>query len=367
MAQATAHHPCTRFHGTVMLLALLLLVVTAPRARAGQLVDIGGHRLWIDCEGRGTPTVILEAGLGGLSLEWRQLQKGLSRFTRVCRYDRTGYGRSDYRNMERTVANASGELRRLLERAGIAPPWVLVGHSYGGLIGQHFARNNPGETAALVLLDASHPEQAERFERPPYRLHTVPRGSVSLIRYGAPHLPEGLPPEDREQAMTELTQGKTRYTMGEEMVGFRASEAQVRSSPPLPPVPLVVLTRGRHLWQGPRGELLEGLWLQLQNELAAMSPHSAHLIAADSGHHIHLQQPRLALRGILLAIAASRSSSMRPALAHACRGELRSLRRMRAVDWRSNRLRPRAGILSPYQPVAALPPVLLRVELQPGC
>jgi len=176
-----------------------------------------------------------------------------------------------------------------------------------------------------------------------------------------------VPPEDREQAMTELTQGKTRYTMGEEMVGFRASETQVRSSPPLPPVPLVVLTRGRHLWQGPRGELLEGLWLQLQNELAAMSPHSAHLIAADSGHHIHLQQPRLALRGILLAIAASRSSSMRPALAHACRGELRSLRRMRAVDWRSNRLRPRAGILSPYQPVAALPPVLLRVELQPGC
>ncbi|RME34649.1 MAG: alpha/beta hydrolase [Gammaproteobacteria bacterium] len=348
------------------LLLVLGLMLPCAHARAGQMVDVGGHRLWLECEGQGAPAVILEPGLGGLSLEWINLQRLLSGYTRVCRYDRAGYGRSDYRNVERSAAGSARELRRLLHSAGIGPRWVLVGHSYGGLISQYLARNWPGEVAGLVLVESSHPEQAERFELPPYRLVTAPRGRVSEVRYGIPRLPEGLPEGTRDQALRMLTQGKTRYTMGEELIGFRTSEAQVRNSPPLPPLPVVVISRGRQLWQGPRSGLLEELWQQLQHELAQMSPHSAHLVGLYSGHHVHLDQPLLTARGVLLAIAAARGG-MTPARAYACRREVRGLWQMNSVEILSNHLRDQPGMLSPYLRVGALPPVLIRTELEPRC
>src|SRR5215207_4765289 len=105
----------------------------------GQLVDVGGHRLHIQCVGTGSPTVITESGLGGTSLDWSLVQPAVAQTTRICSYDRAGWGWSDPGPSPRTSGRIVEELRSLLAAAGIAGPYVLVGHSVGGLHAQLFA------------------------------------------------------------------------------------------------------------------------------------------------------------------------------------------------------------------------------------
>src|SRR5215831_5606986 len=98
----------------------------------GRLVDVGGYRLKLNCTGSGSPTVILEAGWGGLSVDWRAVQRQIGEFSRVCSYDRAGYGGSDPGPMPRTSLQIATELHALVKNAGEMPPYVLVGHSFGG-------------------------------------------------------------------------------------------------------------------------------------------------------------------------------------------------------------------------------------------
>jgi alpha/beta hydrolase fold len=109
----------------------------------GQLVDVGGERLHIDCVGEGSPTVVLESGLGGSSLDWRLVQPELGKTTRVCAYDRAGMGWSDPSPQPRTPRQIADELHTLLTHAGIAGPYVLVGHSLGGKNVRLFALTHP--------------------------------------------------------------------------------------------------------------------------------------------------------------------------------------------------------------------------------
>jgi len=106
----------------------------ADRApEAGRLVDIGGYRLKVNCIGTGSPTVVLESGLGDMSVEWTRVQPEIAKFTRVCSYDRAGYGGSDAGPLPRTSAQIARELHTLLRNAGEEPPYLLVGHSFGGI------------------------------------------------------------------------------------------------------------------------------------------------------------------------------------------------------------------------------------------
>src|SRR5215469_8441950 len=98
----------------------------------GRLVDVGGYRLKLNCTGVGKPTIILEAGWGDLSLEWKAVQAEIEKFARVCSYDRAGFGGSDPGPMPRTSLQIATELHRLLGNAGEMPPYILVGHSFGG-------------------------------------------------------------------------------------------------------------------------------------------------------------------------------------------------------------------------------------------
>src|SRR3954451_15791966 len=121
---------------------------------AGQLVDVGGFRLHIDCVGTGSPTVVLDAGLGGSSLDWSLVQSELGRSTRVCAYDRAGMGWSDPGPQPRTPGQIARELHTLLTNAGIAGPYVLVGHSLAGKNVRLFALQHPDQVAGMVLVDA---------------------------------------------------------------------------------------------------------------------------------------------------------------------------------------------------------------------
>jgi pimeloyl-ACP methyl ester carboxylesterase len=128
---------------------------------AGRLVDVGGHQLKINCTGRGSPTVILESGLGDVLGEWRRAQAQISNFTRVCSYDRAGYGESDAGPLPRTSSQISGELHALLQNAGEHPRFILVGHSFGGYNVRVFNGQYPNEVAGVVLADSTQEDEYE--------------------------------------------------------------------------------------------------------------------------------------------------------------------------------------------------------------
>src|SRR5271166_415914 len=130
--------------------------------RIGRAVDIGGRSLNIDCAGSGSPTVILESGGGGYGgYGWRKVQAEVAKFTTVCWYDRAGEGWSDPAPTARSSATIVHDLHELLQRAPVAGPYVLVGHSIGGEYVRIFTSKFPSEVAGVVLVDSTHPDQRE--------------------------------------------------------------------------------------------------------------------------------------------------------------------------------------------------------------
>src|SRR5215211_8224249 len=125
----------------------------------GKMVDVGGYSLHINCVGQGSPTVVLDAGLGEWSAQWVRVQRELSGSTRVCAYDRAGMGWSERGPEPRDARQISSELHTLLAKAGIEGPYVLVGHSFGGLYARMYAARYPNQVSGVVLVDSSHPEQ----------------------------------------------------------------------------------------------------------------------------------------------------------------------------------------------------------------
>ena len=124
----------------------------------GRLIDVGGFRLHLHCSGSGRPAVVMDSALAGSSISWSLIQPDVSRLTRACSYDRAGFGWSDAGPMPRTAGRVADELRVLLDRGGVAPPFVLVGHSFGGLVMRIFAARYRSDVSGLVLVDPAHPE-----------------------------------------------------------------------------------------------------------------------------------------------------------------------------------------------------------------
>jgi pimeloyl-ACP methyl ester carboxylesterase len=142
---------------------LLLIVLPSGILNAqdieppGSLVSVNDHQLHLDCQGEGQPAVIIEAGLASWSIHWRMVQTGIANFTRVCTYDRAGYGWSETGPEPRMVERLTDELAQLLETAEIDTPYILVGHSFGGLIAQAFYAQYPDSVVGLVLIDSPNP------------------------------------------------------------------------------------------------------------------------------------------------------------------------------------------------------------------
>ena len=289
---------------------------TMPPADApGRLVDIGSHRLYIDCRGQGSPTIVFENGLGGLHYEWSASAHQLRKSQRVCLYDRAGYGYSEAGPLPRHVVRITRELHALLERAGESGPFLLVGHSFGGYVVQMFARSFPELTAGVVLVDASHPEQVERYLAPPLRINTAPSRRGRIVRIRAPRLPANYPQAFASQAMNSMLHPRMRFAVTEEYFEFRASAAAVRRAPIFPQVPTLILTRGKQSWPATEpGFAAEQLWVQLQDELARLSRVSAHVVALDSGHHVQLDQPQLVVDAVQLVSGTAQQLAHREML-----------------------------------------------------
>jgi pimeloyl-ACP methyl ester carboxylesterase len=160
-------------------LLVLLAAVPAPGAAprpTGRLVDLGGHRLHVDCRGTGRPTVVFENGLGDFSFDWTLVARDVARSTRVCTYDRAGYAWSDRGPMPRTFAQLNLELHDALARLGEEGPYVLVGHSFGGPVVRAFALRYPADVAGLVLVDSVHEDQRVAIGGRAVRLRDGARG-----------------------------------------------------------------------------------------------------------------------------------------------------------------------------------------------
>jgi pimeloyl-ACP methyl ester carboxylesterase len=249
----------------------------------GQLVDVGGHRLHINCMGQGSPTVVLESALGAMSAIWVHVQQEVSDTTRVCAYDRAGMGWSERGPQPRDAKQISGELHALLKGAGIDGPYVLVGHSYGGLYARMYAARHPEETAGVVLVDSSHPDQFARLPdgqedyEQSRRLYAVASflarlGVIRLFDPCAP--PSGLP--QRERTQFEALSSSTRHvaTTAQEFRATPQTTAQARRAGSLADKPLAVVSAGE---QSPA-------WLELQDELAALSSNSSHRVVEGATH-----------------------------------------------------------------------------------
>lgn len=263
----------------------------------GQLVQVArGVNLHLFCRGSG-PTVVLESGLGGFSLEWLRVQELLDEDFRVCAYDRAGYGWSSPGPAPRTTEVVVAELHTLLEQAAIPRPYILVGHSFGGYTVQAYAKRHPTEVAGLVLVDSSHPAQFERFPAPGGQ-HSGTRGGRRKL-LSLPTLPPGFPAELSGLAYRIMGARKAMRTQRLELMGFETSAGQVARAGALPALPLVVLTRGDRVWPStPEGEQREQAWRELQMDLAQQSIRGQQVVVPYTGHFLHLDRPDVVAQAV---------------------------------------------------------------------
>ena len=300
----------SRATSSLLLLSLWFLVLaihsfawseTISFEPPGQLIDVNGRNMHINCIGNKSPSIILDSGVGGFSLEWRNIQQSLSQYARVCAYDRAGYGWSDMGPLPRTTKRITHELHALLQNAGIHGPYILVGHSFGGFTAQYFARYFDDEIAGIVLIDSSHEEQVYRL---PENGKDVVRRSLhqdrsNMITKSVLH--EHFPPEEAAAAQQLMKRWSSLLTWREEMANYALSSRELRDvyHKPILEIPIVVLSRGKRVWPDtPYGDAMEAAWKDLQNELNYMSDNSTHIIAENSGHVIHLDEPELVVEAI---------------------------------------------------------------------
>jgi pimeloyl-ACP methyl ester carboxylesterase len=252
---------------------------SASPTGVSQLVDVGGHKLWIECQGAGSPTVILEGGLGVYSGTWFKVMPQVAGLTRVCRYDRAGLGQSEPGPKPGTSKRMVAELHTLLTKGGIRGPYVLVGHSLAGLNIHLYASTYPKDVVGLVFVDAIHPDLDRRIEK--------------LL------------------SVREVAQRRADLELNQEGIKFAdilTSEAQVRAAWPVPKVPLIVIRHGLP-FEGDAGwptQAVEKLWAELQTDLARLAPGSRVIVATKSHHRIQEDEPEVVVAAIAQVVQAAR-------------------------------------------------------------
>nr|WP_299342940.1 alpha/beta hydrolase [Allomuricauda sp.] len=228
---------------------------------------INGKNVQFFEKGDGSPTIVFETGLGPTIETWSPILDTLSTFTKVFAYNRPGYGTSTIINTPRTSMEVAKQLRDNLKSKNIPPPYILVGHSAGGLFVNMFARQYPSEVAGVVFLDASHPEQFEYFRDHHRMLYDI---LIMSIKKSNRHYELDL---------------------------VKNVNSDFKNAPKFPNVPSLVLTAGK------KSSLLETKklrekWLSFQRELTSLSSQGLHKTAKGSGHFIHQDRPDLVINEI---------------------------------------------------------------------
>ena len=273
----------------------------------GSSVDVGGYKLNIYCTGRGNPTVILESGLEVLAIGWRLVQPEIAKFTRVCSYDRAGYGWSDPGPMPRTSTQIARELHTLLQRGGERPPFVLVGHSFGGTDVRIYNGLYPTEVAGMVLAEVGHEDLkfpdsilklsvADLKRRQADRKWARLRYWLGISRFMARKdiYDPSSPPSDREWSYLAI-QPKFIEATTSEVENAEKNIEDVRAAGNLGDKPLIVLTAGKGIFGLPLTSQdwvdLRNMWVDSHVRLAQLSSRGRRIIVPDTGHMIPDERP----------------------------------------------------------------------------
>jgi len=293
----------------------------------GEMVDIGGHRLHLVAAGEGGPTVVFESGLMATVLTWNEIQPEIAKAARTICYDRAGLGWSEPGPMPRDANRIVSELHDLLDRASLPPPYILVGHSFGGLTTRLFAARYSQEVAGLVLLDPVVPgEWNPVSEHNQKRIRTgarILRRAAAMSRWGALRFvsfllrtgikpiaeplvrlmskgaPKGdgttksplfwnLPPSERALTPVFWVQPKFTETIASQLENLPRSSSQLAEVENLADKPVVVLSAG----DTPPQRLQEHI------AIAGLSSQGKHLVAKKSGHWVMVDEPELVLNAI---------------------------------------------------------------------
>lgn len=290
----------------------------AAPAAPGKMVDVGGHRLHVNCSGNGSPVVVVETGLGDFSFDWALVQKRVAGFVRICTYDRAGYAWSDPGPKPRTFAQINLELRDALAKLGEKGPFVLVGHSYGGPVVRNFALTYPSETAGVVFVDAAFEgmrigigggktlrlgEDAKAQEIPQPRetmkdsdKPVIPADAATMQPQPLDAMYKVLPPAKQKMRLWAQSQFEIQDAEGSQMDWSSEYFAKWMASPQagtLGKIPVIVLTRA----DGGYGNDADVSAAQMEKErkegqtkLAQLSGNSKQTVI-KSGHNMNLEAP----------------------------------------------------------------------------
>jgi pimeloyl-ACP methyl ester carboxylesterase len=285
----------------------------------GKLVDIGGLRLHINCTGAGSPTVIMEAGPNDSSVIWQLVQPEISRFTRVCSYDRAGFGWSDAPNEPRTSWNIANELYRLLNRAAVPGPYVLVGHDFGTLDLRVFTARHRQQVAGMVFVGSVHPDI---HHRPPFNFAaqstitnvyyrvipwTVPLGVPRILGWCRNNFTFPNQPKEWARLVPEASAQYCRLQSWRAEMGQVTDMAQITDEDGslaatmglFGDMPLVVLSHDPQVndfggFFSPADLIkAERSWSEMQEELKPLSSRSKRIVAKGSPHWIQIHRPEL--------------------------------------------------------------------------
>ncbi len=312
-----------------------------PFPAPGRLIDLGGWRLHLNCSGQANPSrpaVILEAGAGDFSVDWSLVQPLVASFARVCSYDRAGAGWSDLGPRPRTMRQQVWELHALLEKAGEKPPFVLVGHSYGGWLARLFAETYPADVSGMVLVEAgaedplrvlpdgtvTHASKLAKGQAAPpvkssdpLRESDLPPRIVSLIqssiRSMAGHFNDPprdkLPPEAQRMREWSLSQIKHPASNdnpfeADELAAMLAERKKKQNV--LGNLRLIVISRGLVDEEGPKAAEREEAHKKDQAALVTLSSVGKQIVAAKSGHHVPLDEPGVVASAIREIVQTAR-------------------------------------------------------------
>ena len=286
----------------------------------GQLVDVGGERLHIQCTGEGSPTAVLVTGLGGSSLLWSHVQPAMAAFTRVCVYDRAGFGWSDASTQPRTPSAVAAELHALLANASVPGPYLLVGASVGGKYIRLYTEQYPNEVAGMVLVDARH-ESVDAAQTTAEREAGIAGaqrdgrlywwlGRLGIMRLFGSRLAAAtspgaatLPANIATLLMVQASRPQSIDAMLGESAGMTMDDARLRAARPLDALPLVVLAADSSVAHSAD-------WRAGQQAQEQLSNNSRLIIVPHSSHFVSFDQPQAVIDAVQQVLVSAQTDQL---------------------------------------------------------